>query len=617
MTFLVNQMKNFLILFQKKEKFRQRYPCDRSLDLRISFSVYLTVLQDSPYHKEDRRSEQMLRKTGRYALLEMLIAHGVEYLFGNPGTTELPLMDGLQDYPQLKYILALQETPAVAMADGYARATGKPSFVNVHIAAGVANSMSMLYNAFRGGTPLILTAGQSDTRMLLEEPALSGDLVQMCRPYTKWSGEVRHGTDVPIALRRAFRIASTPPTGPVFLSLPWNALDEDTDLDLTPASEVYSRIHPDEEAVERAVRVLVRGKNPLMIVGDRIAQSCAVEEAVKVAEALGASVMAVAWVSSEVNFPSGHPQFFDFVNLNSPGARDILDRHDVILAVGCNVFSQFLYMPLRIGKSKLVQLDVSAWEIEKNAPVEVGIWGDIKTGLRDLHQALGKRLSGEEKESAGIRSATLAKAKARQHEAMLERARKVWEQKPLDPLRLFLEMKEVLPRDAIIIDEAVTSTASLLRALPMNEPGSFFSIRGGSLGWAIGGALGVKLARPDRPVVAIIGDGSAMYGIQGLWTAAQYDIPVTFVICNNRSYRILKHFLVNYYYPTLGIKDRKSEYIGMNFFKHPLDCAAIAEGFGIKGFTIEEPDELKPTLDKALRSGKPALLDVHIHPGDF
>jgi benzoylformate decarboxylase len=548
----------------------------------------------------------------------MLIAHGVEYVFGNPGTTELPLIDGLQDYPQLKYVLALQEASAVAMADGYARATGKPSFVNVHIAGGLANSISMLYNAFRGGTPLILTAGQSDTRMLLEEPALSGNLVEMCRQYSKWSGEVRHAKDLPVAIRRAFRTASTPPTGPVFLSLPWNVLDEEAELDLTPASPVYFRLHPDGEAVERAAHVLARGKNPLMIVGDRIAQAGAVEEAVKVAEIMGARVVAIAWMSSEVNFPTDHPQFWEFISLNSPDTREALSQHDVILAVGCNIFSQFLYMPRMLTrKSTVVHLDVSAWEIEKNYPVEVGVWGDVKTGLEDLRKAFEQLMSGAEREAARIRASTLAEAKAQQLEAFQEQIRQVWEQKPMDPVRLFVEMKEVLPQDAIIVNESTTATVPLYRSMTFNEAGSFFSIRGGCLGWAIGGALGVKLARPDRPVVAVIGDGSAMYGIQGLWTAAHYDLPVTYVICNNRSYRILKHFLVHYYYPTLGLKDRKSEYIGMNFLKQPLDCAGVAEGYGVQGFRVDQPDELKSTLEKALSLGRPALVDVHIHSGDF
>jgi len=560
----------------------------------------------------------MLRKTGRHALLEMLIAHGLEYVFGNPGTTELPLMDGLQDYPQLKYVLALQEASAVAMADGYARATGKPSFVNVHIVGGLANSLSMLYNAFRGGTPLILTAGQSDTRMLVEEPALSGDLVQMCRQYTKWSGEVRHAKDVPIAIRRAFRTASTPPTGPVFLSLPWNVLDEEAELDLTPASTVYSQVHPDGEAVERAAHLLAKGKNPLMIVGARIAQAGAVQEAVKVVEILGAPVADIAARSSEVNFPTGHTQYWDSINVSSPATRETLSQHDIILAVGCNLFSQFLYMPRMLtGKSKVVHLDVSAWEIEKNFPVEVGVWGDIKKGLGDLYKALGQLMPGAEREAARLRASTLAGAKARRQESLLEQTRQVWEQKPMNPMRLFREMKEVLPRDTIIVSEAVSSTNHLLRAMDFNEPGSLFSLRGGSLGWGIGGALGVKLARPNRPVVGIIGDGAAMYSIQGLWTAAYYDLPVTYVICNNHSYQILKQFLVNYYYPTLGLKDRKSEYIGMNFSKQPVDFVGVAGGLGVQGFRVEQPDELQPTLEKALNLGRPALVDVHIYPGDF
>lgn len=557
-----------------------------------------------------------MRKTAGHGLLEMLIAHGVEYIFGNPGTTELPIMDGLQDYPNLKYILSLQEASAVAMADGYARASGKCSFVNLHIAGGLANGISMLFNAYRGGTPLILTAGQSDTRMLIEEPLLSGDLVEMCRQYSKWSGEVRHATDVPVAVRRAFRTALTPPTGPVFLSLPWNVLDEEADLDLTPASPVYARIRPDTEALERAAGLLAGAENLLMLVGDRVAQAGAVSEAVRVAEILGARV--VAAIYSEVNFPTDHPQFWGLLNLNSPTTSDTFSRHDVILAVGCNLFSRFLYLPpLLSGKSKVVQLDVSASEIEKIHPVEVGIWGDIKIGLNDLSEALMHTMSGAQQEAAGTRASRLAEAKAQLQASYLEEARQAWDRQPMDPVRLFLEMKEVLPRNTIIVSEAITSTLPLFRAMTFDEPGSFFSLRGGALGWAIGGALGIQLARADRPVVCIVGEGSAMYGIQGLWTAAYYDLPVTYVICNNRSYRILKQFLINFYYPTLGLEDRQSDYIGMNFSKHPLDCAGVAQGFGIEGFRVDKPNQLRATMKKALSLGRPSLVDVHIHSGDF
>ena len=168
---------------------------------------------------------------GKHIVMKMLQAEGVKYIFGNPGTTETPFLDAVQDYPDIQYMLATQEAPAIGMADAYARATGRPSFAKLHVAGGLANGISMLYDAYRGGTPMVLTAGQSDTRMLLQEPTLSGNLVEMTRQYTKWSFEVHHAKDIPEAMRRAFKIAKTPPTGPVFLALPWNVLDEEADVD--------------------------------------------------------------------------------------------------------------------------------------------------------------------------------------------------------------------------------------------------------------------------------------------------------------------------------------------------------------------------------------------------
>ena len=234
----------------------------------------------------------MPRMTGKEALARMLIAEGTEYIFGNPGTSETPFLVVLQDFPQLKYIQALQEGTAVGMADGYARATGRPAFANIHIAGGLANGISALYNAFRGGTPLILTAGNSDTRMQMAEPTLSGDLVEMTAQYTKWSAEIKHPEDVPMAVRRAFKEAKTPPTGPGFLSFPWDTMDEEADVDIAPSGEGFFRIRPDTEAVARASELLSRAENPVIVIGDRIAQSRGVAEMVQVAEQLGAKVYA-------------------------------------------------------------------------------------------------------------------------------------------------------------------------------------------------------------------------------------------------------------------------------------------------------------------------------------
>ncbi|GBD10840.1 Benzoylformate decarboxylase [bacterium HR23] len=554
----------------------------------------------------------MPRLRGRDALLQMLIAEGVEYIFGNPGTTELPLMDALQDYPQVKYILGLQEATATFMADGYARAAGKPAFVNLHIAAGLANGLSALYDAYRGGTPLVLTAGQSDTRLLIQEPVLSGNLVEMCRQYSKWSYEILHPQDIPVAVRRAFKVAQTPPSGPVFLSLPWDTLDREADVEVVPSRNDYFRIRPDKRAVERAAHLLAHAQRPLMLVGDRIAQSGAVAEAVRVAELLGARVQALSF--SEVNFPTSHPQYLGGVNLNSTHARELADQHDVILAVGAPVFAQFLHTePLLTAKHRLIHLDSNVWDIEKVYPTAVGIWADVREGLADLAEAIQQEMNGAEQEGAHMRARALAQEKQSKKEAFLKRAQQVWDQKPISVERLALELKAVWPGNAILADESVTTRGALTGALDFDEPGSFFSIRGGGLGWGMPGALGIKLAKPHRPVVAVVGDGAAMYTVQALYTAVRYNIPVTYVICNNRSYRILKQYLTGYYYPLLGQK-RQSQFIGMDL---DLDLRRQAEAYGAAGFRVEDPKDLRPALEKALGLDKPAVVDVVIEGGSF
>ncbi|MBI4234026.1 MAG: thiamine pyrophosphate-binding protein [Chloroflexi bacterium] len=558
----------------------------------------------------------MARIVGKHAFMEMLKVEGVRYIFGNPGTTELPFMDALQEHPQLQYILALQEATAVGMADGYARATGRPAFANLHVAGGLSNGISMLYDAYRGGTPLVLTAGQSDTRSLLGEPTLSGNLVEMCRQYSKWSAEILHTHDIPAAVRRAFKVAKTPPTGPVFLSLPWNVLDEEAAVEITPSSEGYFRVRPDEGALGRATRLLAAAENPVMLVGDRVAQSGGVAEAVRLAELLGARVYAAAF--SEVNFPTGHPQYLGMLNLNSAAAiRPLLGKADVILAVGTNLFSQFLYTePLLDSRAKVVHLDSAQWEIEKTFPVAVGMWADPKAGMGELAELLEEEMTGTTQEAAKTRARAIGGEKQAQRDAFRKQAQQVWEQRPTSVERLMLELKAALPPNAVIADESVSSRPQMMNALEFNEPGTFFSIRGGALGWVMPGALGIKLAKPDRPVVAVVGDGAAMYSIQALWTAARYNLPVTYVICNNGSYRVLKQNMLTYY-GNIGATGRKSQFIGMDFRTPALDYAKLAEGYGVHGFRVQRPEEIRPTLERALGLGKPAVVDVQIDAGTF
>jgi benzoylformate decarboxylase len=549
--------------------------------------------------------------TGKQALAQMLAAEGLEYIFGNPGTSETPFLDVLQDYPQLRYVQALQEGTAVGMADGYARATGKPAFANIHIAGGLANGISGLYNAYRGGTPMVLTAGNSDTRMYMADPVLSGDLVEMTSQYTKWSAEVLHASDLPVAIRRAFREAKTPPTGPVFLSFPWDTMDDAADVEIAPSSPGYFRIRPDTEALAQASRLLAQAENPVIIVGDRVAQSGGVAQVTRLAEQLGARVYAASF--SEVNFPTSHGLYAGMLNLNNPSTRQQLAGVDVVLAVGANVFNSFLYVPEPFldPATKLVHLDSSYAEVEKIYATEVGILADPAAGAEELTDALTQDMSGSAKEAAATRAAQYADERRRSDEQYLERVRNMGSGRPMAVEQMMHGLAEAAPPDVIVADESITSRAALNRAFNFDEPGSLYSIRGGALGWAMPGALGVKLANPDRPVLAVVGDGASLYTVQALWTAARYNIPVVYAICNNRSYRILKVNMDIYLRRMLEDEERRSEYVGMEF-ANPLDLSAIAQGMGVGGERVEDPAELGPALRRAYDSGKPAVIDVSI-----
>ncbi len=553
----------------------------------------------------------MARMTGKHALAQMLAAEGVEYIFGNPGTSETPFLDGLQDFPQLQYIQALQEGTAVGMADGYARATGKPAFANIHIAGGLANGISGLYNAFRGGTPLVLTAGNSDTRMLINEPVLSGDLVEMTRQYTKWSVEIRHASDIPVAIRRAFKEAKTPPTGPVFVSFPWDTLDEEIDFEAVASSDGYFRIRPDAAAVDRATELLAGAENPVIVVGDRVAQSGAVEQLVRVAEQTGARVVATSY--SEVNFPTAHPQWGGMLNLNSPATARQFQNADVVMAVGTDVFASFLYVdvPFLNPDTRLIHLDSNYWEIEKSYPTEVGIMADPAAGMADLAVSLESNMTGGQREAAATRAATLAAARERDAERYQERIAATWDNSPMPVERMMHELADAVPPNTIIADEAVTSRPAVNRAFDFEKPGDIYGIRGGALGWAMPGALGVKLAHPDRPVLAVVGDGASMYTVQALWTAGRYNIPVVYAICNNQAYRILKVNMEVYLRDMLDDRERASDYVGMDFANR-LDLAMMAQAMGVHGERVDDPMEIGPAIQRAFDSGKPALLDITI-----
>ena len=551
----------------------------------------------------------MVRMTGKQALMEMLRAEGVEYIFGNPGTSESAIMDALEGYPDLKHILALQEGVAMGMADSYARATGKPSFVNLHIETGLANGISLLNNANVGGTPLVLSAGNKDIRELAHGRT---DLAAMVGQFTKWSAEVTHPEAVPVVMQRAFNEAKTPPTGPTFVAFSANALDGEADVEIVPSPKGYHRTAPDRKAVEDAVNILAEATNPVMIVADRVAQTDASAEAVRVAELLGARVFALS--NSEMNFPTGHPQFLGRIRLGYPTPTEALAQADAVLFVGKLASGYYMFsdpaMRYLGASTSLVHVDSDPRHVGSTQRTDVGLVADPKVTLGELAGALEASMSGSAQEAAKSRAVTLAEEKEAQSAAWKRRLDARWDISPMSAERMMTEIARVLPADTVIADDSITSRDALNGAMQFDQPGSIYGERGGAIGWGMGAAMGLKLAYPDRPVVGIVGDGSAMMTVQGLWTAANMKIPVVYVICNNGVYRILK-LNMNAYKQQVLKDDTASQYIGMDF-PIPLNIAGIAEAIGVYSRRIEDPSELGPAMTEALELGEPAVLDVAI-----
>src|SRR5262247_2133223 len=565
--------------------------------------------RDDPNPDHTWEDPPMPFTSGKQAFLEILKQEGVEVMFGNPGTTELPLMDGLAREPGIRYILALQESVAIAMADGYAQASGKLAAVNVHTSPGLGNAMGMLYDAMKAGSPMLLTAGQHDQAMNLTEPILWSDLLPVARPYVKWSHEITRLDDLPRAVRRAAKTARAHPTGPVFISLPVDVLNAERQVDLLETTRVAPRIRGDKAAIEAAADLLVKAERPIIISGDAVAHGDGLAEMVEVAELLGAPVYAEC-VPSTCSFPFTHPLYAGAFPRLGPPIRALLMKHDLILSVGGDLFTLSLpsdVEPMPEGLP-VIHLDLDPWEIGKNYPAKVAIQGDPKASLPDLAEALRRRLSPEALKAAKARTEELGKAREARIADLKKRAQAEAGLTPITPLSLVAAVAEATPDDAIVVDESISSGGGLRDLLTSRDAKAFFGLRGGGIGWGLPAALGIKLAQPGRPVVALVGDGSAMYTIQSLWTAAHDSIPVVYVIFNNASYRILKQ-------RTLALKGFSAEadkYVGLDLVNPAIDFVGMARSLGVPGELCEKTPDIGPALKRGLASGGPYLIDVRI-----
>jgi benzoylformate decarboxylase len=549
------------------------------------------------------------RLTGKRALLEQLIADDVQYIFGNPGTTEQGFMDVLQDYPQLQYMLALHEGVAMSMADAYARLTRRPSFVEVHIAPGLGNAMGMMHNARIGKTPMVIYAGQSPSRALLQEPHLSGPLVDIARPIAKWAAQIEHAHDVPMALRRAFKIAAEPPQGPVFLSLPMDVLDQEADVDICPTTYTNWHARPDPAGLAEVAAHLVTARRPMLMVGDSVALSQAQAEVIELAEQLGAPMFEC--YASEYNVPARHPLNLGSVDFVTPKTiRSTLAECDVLFVVGAPVFQLIFPEPEQpaIGPgTRLLQLDCFTHELGKNVRPDVSLLGDPRAGLAELVELVRERQTSDLLREAGVRRQAAEARVARMVESYWTYARRNWDATPVSGPRLMHEIKQVLPKDALVFSEGVTNSKHIEMAIAPGEPGRLVKVRGGGIGPGLPGALGAALARPDRKVVGICSDGASMYSITALWTAAHHRLPVTYVTLSNRSYRILKLNMLDY----LGEAAGGRGFVGMDLVDPELRFDLMAESMGVPARRVERPEELHETLREAVaRRDGPFLVDV-------
>ena len=552
--------------------------------------------------------------TGIDAFLDLLAGFGVRHIFGNPGTTEMPLNDALVGDRRFQYILGLQEVPVMAMADGFAMASGGLGVVNLHISCGLGNAMGMLYNAYREGTPLLVTAGQQDRRLMFEEPILYGQMVEVTRPWTKWSHEVQRVQDLPSAVRRAVQAALTPPTGPVFLSLPVDVQMETADnLDMSPIRLPDCRVRPPIDAIDRAAEILLAAKNPVILAGSRVTERGAIQELVNLAEQLGAPVITESGTThGRLAFPSDHPLNGGGLPLWSPDVRQRLAAHDVALVVGMDLLRQYIYFePARPlpEQMRIVQIDEDPWQLGKNYALDVALIGHTKTALVELDFEIEQRLTDAQRDARDDRLlqwVTAYHERGRELQATIDSQRQI---RPLTPLGLMGTLAKILPPDVAVVEEAVTTTNTTFERLgALKNTTGYFGHRGWALGWGLGVSIGVKLAWPDRPVLALLGEGAAAYGIQGLWSAARYKVPVVIVICNNAQYQILKLCGRSMNLPQAAAE----KFEGMDLVGPELDYLALARGFGVEAHRVTDPDELADRVSAAFRGDRPVLFDVPI-----
>lgn len=526
--------------------------------------------------------------TVRDAVFQMLRERGMTTMFGNPGSTELPMLAEFPD--DFRYVLGLHEQVVMGMADGYAQATGRPAFVNLHTAPGVGNAMGGIFNAQANKSPLVVTAGQQDrSLMTLQANLTNRDATRMPHPLVKWSYEPPRAQDVPHAIARAHHLASLPPKGPAFVSIPMDDWHAEVDEGATRhqlTRTVSGRAQADADTVLQLATRLEEARTPVLVAGPDLDSEEGYAAAVKLAETQNLPVFAIpAPGGGRLGFPEDHPRFAGILPPAIGPLGETLKPYDLVIVAGSSVFPYYPNIPgdLLAPGTQLVAITSDPDEASR-APMGDAIVADPVLTL----QALTSATAATSRDEPPARPAP----------------DEVEVTDPLNPSTVLRVLKTVLPDDAIVVLEAPSATLALRNQLRLSRPGSYYFGAGGGLGFGLAASLGVQLAQPDRPVVAVLGEGSTQYAVQAFWTAAAYRIPVTFLILRNEEYAILKWF---------GMLENVSGAPGLDLPR--LDVAAVAAGYGVPSVHADSVDALRAELPKALAGDGPALVETKVAPG--
>ena len=548
--------------------------------------------------------------SGADALLQSIRDAGCRFLFGLPGTTVSPVLDRLLAYPEIQYVLTKHETAAVAMAEGHARVTGVPAVVSLYMVVGLANAISMMYNAYKSRTPMVVLASQQDRALRLgTETVVDGDQIHLVKGITRYAAEVPSADRLAEHFVRAYKQAAGPlAPGPTFLSVPRDVLLSETKAEVPSIRgfQLAPRIEPPSDQVERAAELLARADRPLIIAGSPVAAFDAVSDLMSVAEALACPVTDEYFISDRISFPRRHPCSIGQFRASSPWVSEA----DVVLAIGCRLHHELNVRstPRIAPGTKVIQIHLEPEQLAIKYPAEVALLGDPRSSLRALRRAVERCLRPSDASRLEARRERLAARADEERRSLDAMLCETTDGPLLKPWHVVRDIDEIAGRDARVVTELSSNTGCFYDFFQFRRPELAHGSSGCALGWGIGAAAGMKLAAPATPTIACVGDGAFLFGVQTLWTLANYRIPVVIVVFNNGGY-------YSTYLHTRelgGLTRQTGRYAGGDMANDPTDCSIIARGFGVQAKRIADPTEFRSAFQRALETNEPYVLDVPI-----